>query len=67
MTFEQWFDSLDGGYESYKDLLQEAWSAATEEAAKVVDEMADYEESEREPSAQIQWTRDNASKIRRII
>ena len=67
MTFEQWFDSLDGGYESQKDLLQEAWSAATEEAAKVVDEMADYEELEREPSAQIQWTRDNASKIRRII
>ena len=34
MTFEQWFDSLEGGYESYKDLLQEAWSAATEEESK---------------------------------
>ena len=28
MTFEQWFDSLGGGYDSYEDLLKECWEAA---------------------------------------
>ncbi len=28
MTFEQWFASLDGGYDSYEDLLKECWEAA---------------------------------------
>ena len=34
MTFEQWFDSLEGGYESYKDLMQEAYEAGAEESSK---------------------------------
>jgi hypothetical protein len=28
MTFEECFASLDGGYDSYKDLLRECWEAA---------------------------------------
>jgi len=28
MTFEQWFSSLDGGYDSYENLLKECWEAA---------------------------------------
>lgn len=28
MTFEQWFASLDGGYDSYEDLLKECWETA---------------------------------------
>jgi len=28
MTFEQWFASLGGGYDSYEDLLKECWEAA---------------------------------------
>jgi hypothetical protein len=28
MTFEEWFDTLEGGYSSYEDLLRECWEAA---------------------------------------
>ena len=43
MTFEQWFDSLEGGYESYKDLLQEAYEAgAEEESKKKLEEQYDH-------------------------
>jgi len=30
MTFEQWFASLGGGYDSYEDLLRECWVKAQE-------------------------------------
>ena len=43
MTFEQWFDSLEGGYESYKDLLKEAYEAgAEEESKKKLEEQHDH-------------------------
>jgi len=28
MTFEQWFATLDGAYDSYEGLLRECWEAA---------------------------------------
>jgi hypothetical protein len=31
MTFEQWFASLGGGYDSYEYLLKECWEAAQRE------------------------------------
>jgi len=31
MTFEQWFASLGGGYDSYEDLLKECWEAAQQQ------------------------------------
>jgi hypothetical protein len=31
MTFDQWFASLDGGYDSYEDLLKECWEAAQQQ------------------------------------
>ncbi len=31
MTFEQWFASLGGGYDSYEDLFRECWEAARQE------------------------------------
>ena len=35
MTFEQWFATLDGGYDSYEDLLRECWEAALAEQVPV--------------------------------
>ena len=34
MTFEQWFASLSGGYDSYEDLLKECWEAAQQQGIK---------------------------------
>jgi hypothetical protein len=34
MTFDQWFDSLEGCYEGYEELLREAWEMGAEEASK---------------------------------
>lgn len=65
MTFEEWFATLEGGYDSYKDLLRECWSNATESAAKVVDAMAEHEEREQEPTAAVQWILRNAAEIRK--
>jgi len=64
MTFEQWFASLGGGYDSYEDLFRECWANATESAAKVVDEMAEDQEREYEPTPAIQWTLNKAAEIR---
>ncbi len=34
MTFEQWFASLGGGYDSYADLLKECWEASGSQLTK---------------------------------
>ena len=34
MTFEQWFASLGGGYDSYEDLLKECWEASGSQLTK---------------------------------
>ena len=68
MTFEEWFSDMQSRYQSYysgyEDLLREAWAAATESAAGVLDEMAADCEKEQEPTPVILWLNKNAEKIR---
>lgn len=53
-----------GKYVWPETAIQEAVEAEREACAKVLDEMADYMESEMEPSESVAWVRSKAALIR---
>ena len=58
------FISMDAAKSLVEDARMDGWNLALEEAAKIVDSMADDLARDHEPSTAIEWVKSNAAAIR---